>query len=194
MDDVVDFAAYFSIKLPFYLSDALSYLLIPTTYSIHHPFIYLQPTDSTTIRQHININHLVQRTRPTTNKTPNNTMTDDTRRHWHGAPGARHEHHNVWTHGGSKGPAVRAPWALTPEMTAAANARRVRSQPSLPQSPSPSPRLTSTNQMNTGLRHLHHLLNQRQRYLPHFHHQHQQHQQQLPAHGQRAPPLEQRLR
>lgn len=71
---------------------------------------------------------LVQRTEPTT-KIPDLpfeiTMSDDTRRHWHGSPGARHEHENVWTHGGAKGPAVRAPWALTPEMTAAANARRV---------------------------------------------------------------------
>ncbi|KAJ5145019.1 hypothetical protein N7448_002411 [Penicillium atrosanguineum] len=43
-------------------------------------------------------------------------MTDDTRRHWKGEPGARHEHANPWGHGGAKGPAARAPWALTPEM------------------------------------------------------------------------------
>jgi hypothetical protein len=52
-------------------------------------------------------------------------MTDDTRRHWHGTSGNRHEHHNAWVAGGAKGPAGRAPWALTPEMTSNLNARRV---------------------------------------------------------------------
>ncbi|CAI7569855.1 hypothetical protein N7533_001991 [Penicillium manginii] len=51
-------------------------------------------------------------------------MTDDTRRHWHGTSGNRHEHHNAWVAGGAKGPAGRAPWALTPEMTSNLNARR----------------------------------------------------------------------
>ena len=51
-------------------------------------------------------------------------MTDDARRHWHGNPGNRHEHHNVWVQGGPKGPSARAAWALTPEMIA--NSRRVR--------------------------------------------------------------------
>ncbi|KAJ5675651.1 hypothetical protein N7462_008548 [Penicillium macrosclerotiorum] len=47
-------------------------------------------------------------------------MSDDnTKRHWHGNPGDRHEHLNVWMSGGSKGPASRAAWALTPEMMAA---------------------------------------------------------------------------
>ncbi|KAJ5273473.1 hypothetical protein N7478_008598 [Penicillium angulare] len=49
---------------------------------------------------------------------------DNTRRHWHGLSGDRHEHHNVWTNGGAKGPASRAPWALTPEMMANLNARK----------------------------------------------------------------------
>lgn len=48
-------------------------------------------------------------------------MTDDARRHWHGNPGDRHEHHNVWVQGGAKSPSPRAAWALTPEMM-----RRVR--------------------------------------------------------------------
>lgn len=61
---------------------------------------------------------------------------DNTRRHWHGDPGARHEHLNVWTAGGAKGPAPRAPWALTPEMIAASQARRVSHQPSPACSPS----------------------------------------------------------
>ncbi|CAG7918575.1 unnamed protein product [Penicillium olsonii] len=39
-------------------------------------------------------------------------MTDDTRRHWHGVSGDRHEHHNVWMNGGAKGPSARAPWAM----------------------------------------------------------------------------------
>lgn len=51
-------------------------------------------------------------------------MSDD-RRHWHGTSGDRHEHHNVWTAGGAKGPTSRAPWALTPEMMANLNARKV---------------------------------------------------------------------
>ncbi|KAJ6000229.1 hypothetical protein N7481_000638 [Penicillium waksmanii] len=51
-------------------------------------------------------------------------MTDDTRRHWHGSSGNRHEHHNAWVAGGAKGPAGRAPWALTPEMMSNLNARR----------------------------------------------------------------------
>ncbi|KAL1858458.1 hypothetical protein Plec18167_006979 [Paecilomyces lecythidis] len=37
-----------------------------------------------------------------------------TRRHWNGAPGDRHEHHNVWLNGGVKGPATAAPWKLDP--------------------------------------------------------------------------------
>jgi hypothetical protein len=52
-------------------------------------------------------------------------MSDDTRRHWHGTSGNRHEHHNAWVAGGAKGPAGRAPWALTPEMMSNLNARRV---------------------------------------------------------------------
>ncbi|KAJ5090750.1 hypothetical protein N7532_009434 [Penicillium argentinense] len=51
-------------------------------------------------------------------------MTDDARRHWHGSPGDRYEHHNAWVAGGAKGPAARAPWALTPEMMNKMNARR----------------------------------------------------------------------
>ncbi|KAJ5309017.1 hypothetical protein N7508_004396 [Penicillium antarcticum] len=44
-------------------------------------------------------------------------MSDDnTRRHWHGNPGDRHEHHNVWMNGGAKGPSSRAAWAM-PEGT-----------------------------------------------------------------------------
>ena len=40
-------------------------------------------------------------------------MSDDnTRRHWHGSPGDRYEHHNVWMNGGAKGPSIRAPWAM----------------------------------------------------------------------------------
>ncbi|KAJ5579963.1 uncharacterized protein N7459_005948 [Penicillium hispanicum] len=54
-------------------------------------------------------------------------MTDDPRRHWHGNPGNRYEHTNVWVQGGPKGPTARAPWALTPEMIA--NTRRVRNSP-----------------------------------------------------------------
>ncbi|KAJ5222649.1 uncharacterized protein N7469_008889 [Penicillium citrinum] len=51
-------------------------------------------------------------------------MTDDTRRHWHGTSGDRHEHLNAWVAGGAKGPAGRAPWALTPEMMKNLNNRR----------------------------------------------------------------------
>jgi hypothetical protein len=54
-------------------------------------------------------------------------IPDNIKRHWHGNAGDRHEHLNVWTHGGSKGPASRAAWALTPEMMAADANRRVRS-------------------------------------------------------------------
>lgn len=54
-------------------------------------------------------------------------MTDDTRRHWHGTSGDRHEHLNAWVAGGAKGPAGRAPWALTPEMMKNLNNRRVHS-------------------------------------------------------------------
>jgi hypothetical protein len=50
---------------------------------------------------------------------------DNIKRHWHGSAGDRHEHLNVWTHGGSMGPANRAAWALTPEMMAAEAKRRV---------------------------------------------------------------------
>ena len=66
-------------------------------------------------------------------------MSDD-RRHWHGTSGDRHEHHNVWTAGGAKGPTSRAPWALTPEMMANLNARKVfhSSQTLLHQPPFPS--------------------------------------------------------
>lgn len=51
-------------------------------------------------------------------------MADNTRRHWKGEPGDRHEHVNPWGHGGAKGPAARAPWALTPEMMANLNNTR----------------------------------------------------------------------
>ncbi|OKP00320.1 hypothetical protein PENSUB_7777 [Penicillium subrubescens] len=51
-------------------------------------------------------------------------IPDNIKRHWHGNAGDRHEHLNVWTHGGSKGPASRAAWALTPEMMAADANRR----------------------------------------------------------------------
>ncbi|KAF3387698.1 hypothetical protein F1880_000889 [Penicillium rolfsii] len=54
-----------------------------------------------------------------TDKTP-----DNIKRHWHGDAGDRYEHQNAWTHGGSKGPASRAAWALTPEMMAADANRR----------------------------------------------------------------------
>ncbi|KAJ5747927.1 uncharacterized protein N7511_009623 [Penicillium nucicola] len=44
-------------------------------------------------------------------------MSDDsTRRHWHGIPGNRHEHLNVWMNGGAKAPSSRAAWAM-PEGT-----------------------------------------------------------------------------
>ncbi|KAJ5333488.1 hypothetical protein MYU51_014077 [Penicillium brevicompactum] len=39
-------------------------------------------------------------------------MSDDTRRHWHGSSGDRHEHHNVWMNGGAKAPSPRAAWAM----------------------------------------------------------------------------------
>ncbi|KAJ5964444.1 uncharacterized protein N7479_004320 [Penicillium vulpinum] len=40
-------------------------------------------------------------------------MSDDnTRRHWHGSPGDRHEHLNVWMQGGAKSPSGRAAWAM----------------------------------------------------------------------------------
>ncbi|KAJ5509311.1 hypothetical protein N7527_011454 [Penicillium freii] len=40
-------------------------------------------------------------------------MSDDnTRRHWHGSPGDRHEHLNVWMNGGAKSPSGRAAWAM----------------------------------------------------------------------------------
>lgn len=52
-------------------------------------------------------------------------MTDNNPpRHWKGEPGNRHEHGNPWGHGGAKGPATRAPWALTPEMMNNLNANR----------------------------------------------------------------------
>ncbi|KAJ5860836.1 uncharacterized protein N7529_008146 [Penicillium soppii] len=42
-------------------------------------------------------------------------MSDDnTRRHWHGTAGDRHEHLNVWMNGGAKGPSARAAWAMPP--------------------------------------------------------------------------------
>ncbi|CAG8142512.1 hypothetical protein PENNAL_c0046G01963 [Penicillium nalgiovense] len=37
---------------------------------------------------------------------------DNTRRHWHGTPGDRHEQLNVWMNGGAKGPSGRASWAM----------------------------------------------------------------------------------
>ncbi|KAJ6180475.1 hypothetical protein N7519_010936 [Penicillium mononematosum] len=37
---------------------------------------------------------------------------DNTRRHWHGTPGDRHEHLNVWMNGGAKSPSGRAAWAM----------------------------------------------------------------------------------
>ncbi|CAL5873773.1 uncharacterized protein PFLUO_LOCUS8055 [Penicillium psychrofluorescens] len=43
-------------------------------------------------------------------------MSDNTNRHWHGIPGDRHEHHNVWMNGGAKAPADRAAWAMLPGM------------------------------------------------------------------------------
>lgn len=52
---------------------------------------------------------------------------DNERRHWHGAAGDRYEHVNAWTAGGAKGPTSRAAWALTPEMMANLNARKVLS-------------------------------------------------------------------
>lgn len=52
-------------------------------------------------------------------------MTDNNPpRHWKGEPGNRHEHVNPWGHGGAKGPAPRASWALTPEMMTNLNANR----------------------------------------------------------------------
>ncbi|KAJ5400613.1 hypothetical protein N7501_000599 [Penicillium viridicatum] len=40
-------------------------------------------------------------------------MSDDnTRRHWHGSPGDRHQHLNVWMNGGAKSPSGRAAWAM----------------------------------------------------------------------------------
>ncbi|KAJ5389523.1 uncharacterized protein N7496_000591 [Penicillium cataractarum] len=51
-------------------------------------------------------------------------IADNLKRHWHGTAGDRYEHLNVWTNGGSKGPASRAAWALTPEMQAAEAKRR----------------------------------------------------------------------
>lgn len=40
-------------------------------------------------------------------------MSDDnTRRHWHGSPGDRHQQLNVWMNGGAKSPSGRAAWAM----------------------------------------------------------------------------------
>ncbi|KAJ9485449.1 hypothetical protein VN97_g7927 [Penicillium thymicola] len=40
-------------------------------------------------------------------------MSDDnTRRHWHGSPGDRHQQLNVWMNGGAKSPSGRAAWAI----------------------------------------------------------------------------------
>lgn len=40
-------------------------------------------------------------------------MSDDnTRRHWHGSPGDRYQHVDVWMNGGAKSPTGRAPWAM----------------------------------------------------------------------------------
>lgn len=40
-------------------------------------------------------------------------MSDDnTRRHWHGTPGDRHQQLNVWMNGGAKSPSGRAAWAM----------------------------------------------------------------------------------
>ena len=58
-------------------------------------------------------------------------MTDNTHRHWKGEFGNRHEHQNVWTKGGSKISAGRAPWALTPEMMTKPNNNR-RECPPIP--------------------------------------------------------------
>ncbi|KAJ5480839.1 hypothetical protein N7539_006733 [Penicillium diatomitis] len=62
-------------------------------------------------------------------------VTDPPKRHWHGEAGNRYEHQNVWTHGGAKGPANRAPWALTPEQTMAADSSRRSSAASSSGSP-----------------------------------------------------------
>ncbi|KAJ5610471.1 hypothetical protein N7510_007190 [Penicillium lagena] len=43
-------------------------------------------------------------------------MSDNTKRHWHGNPGDRYEHLNVWMNGGAKAPADRAVWAMLPGM------------------------------------------------------------------------------
>ncbi|KAJ5812139.1 hypothetical protein N7474_008440 [Penicillium riverlandense] len=43
-------------------------------------------------------------------------MSDNTKRHWHGNPGDRYEHLNVWMNGGAKAPADRPPWAMLPGM------------------------------------------------------------------------------
>ena len=44
-------------------------------------------------------------------------MSDDnTRRHWHGTAGDRHEQLNVWMNGGAKAPSHRAAWAMPPGM------------------------------------------------------------------------------
>jgi hypothetical protein len=56
------------------------------------------------------------------------TDNDNNRRYWKGEPGNRHEHANPLGHGGAKGPASRASWALTPEMAANLNNRRVSPQ------------------------------------------------------------------
>lgn len=120
---------------------------------------------------------------------------DNTRRHWHGDPGARHEHLNVWTHGGAKGPAVRAPWALTPEMMATGTrrvsrrlARAVHCSPAqsygtaryIKSSP------TQTHTVYTGLQHLDHIRERRRRQRQHQ----RQRQQQLPTNRQRAASLQ----
>ncbi|KAJ5571971.1 hypothetical protein N7535_005631 [Penicillium sp. DV-2018c] len=45
-------------------------------------------------------------------------MSDDnTRRHWHGSPGDRHEHLNVWMNGGAKARSPRAAWAMPSTQT-----------------------------------------------------------------------------
>ncbi|CAI7662719.1 unnamed protein product [Penicillium glandicola] len=82
-------------------------------------------------------------------------MSDDnTRRHWHGTPGDRHEHLNVWMNGGAKSPSGRAPWAMMPGMETRRDSNTSTSSNGNKQSegtaPNPPPSLAERRRSSAG--------------------------------------------
>ncbi|KAJ5788353.1 hypothetical protein N7457_003343 [Penicillium paradoxum] len=86
-------------------------------------------------------------------------MSDDnTRRHWHGSPGDRHEHLNVWMSGGAKAPTSRAAWAMMPGMetprrdsTSSTSSNGKQAEGTSPTLPTVSERRRSSTTSSTGL-------------------------------------------